>query len=50
MDSRLYTIALLIFLIITGLGQVGAGLPRWALIVSGACAIIAGVLLLIGVF
>lgn len=50
MDDRLYTIALLVFLIITGLGMVGAALPRWAVIVGGVAGILAGLLLLIGVF
>jgi len=48
--DRLYTIALLVFLILTGLMQVGAGLPRWAVIVSGVAGILAGLILLIGVF
>ncbi len=43
----LYTIALMLFLIIAGLGMCGAGLPRWAVIVGGVAGIIAGVLLLI---
>ena len=48
--DRLYTIALLIFLIITGLAQVGAILPRSVVIVSGVAGILAGLILLIGVF
>ena len=48
--DRLYTLALLVFLIITGLGQVGAGLSRWVIIVSGVAGILAGLILLIGVF
>jgi len=48
--DRLYTFALLIFLIITGLSQAGAILPRWVVIVSGVAGILAGLILLIGVF
>lgn len=48
--DRLYTFALLVFLIITGLSQVGAQLPRWVIIVSGVAGILAGLILLIGVF
>ena len=48
--DRLYTIALLIFLILTGLIQVGAGLPRWLVIVSGVAGILAGLLMLIQIF
>jgi hypothetical protein len=35
-----------LFLFISGLNLCGAALPRWVLIVGGACGIIAGVLLL----
>ena len=48
--DRLYTFALLVFLILTGLMQVGAGLPRWVVIVSGVAGILAGLILLIGIF
>ena len=45
----LYTLALCLFLIICGLGMVGAGLPRWAVIVGGVAGILAGLLLLIAI-
>lgn len=48
--DKLYTIALMVFLVITGLGMVGAGLPRWVVIVGGVAGILAGLLLLIQVF
>lgn len=37
-----------IWLIYMGLTQVGVAMPRWATIVAGVIAIIAGILLLIG--
>ena len=46
----LYTVALMLYLIISGLVMCGAGLPRWAVIVGGVAGIIAGVILLIGIF
>lgn len=48
--DRLYTIALMLFLIIAGLGMCGAGLPRWVVVIGGVAGIIAGVVLLIGIF
>jgi hypothetical protein len=48
--DRLYTLSLLTFLIIAGLGMVGAALPSWVRIVGGVAGIIAGLLLLIQVF
>jgi len=46
----LYTLTLMLFLIIAGLLQCGVGLPRWVVIVGGVSGIIAGVILLIGIF
>ncbi len=46
----LYTLALMVFLLIVGLNMVGAGLPRWAVIVGGVAGILAGLLLLIQIF
>jgi hypothetical protein len=46
--DKIYTIGLMLFLIITGLGQCGAGLPRWVVIVGGVGGILAGLILLIG--
>ena len=48
--DKLYTLCLMLFLIIAGLGMVGAGLPRWVVLVGGVAGIIAGVLLAIQVF
>lgn len=48
--DKLYTVSLMLFLVVAGLGMVGAGLPRWAVIVGGVAGIIAGVILLIQVF
>lgn len=45
--DKLYTIGLMLFLIIAGLGMCGAGLPRWVTIVGGVAGILAGVILLI---
>ena len=42
------TLLLALFLIISGLGMCGAGLPRWVTLLGGICGIIAGVLLLVG--
>ena len=47
--DRIYTIALLIFLIITGLAQTGVVFPRWVGVVSGVAGILAGLILLIGI-
>ena len=47
---ELYTFALMVFLIITGLTQVGAGLPRVVVIIGGVAGILAGLLLLVGMF
>ena len=46
----LYTLCLALFLLITGMGQVGVPLPRAIHLISGICGIIAGVILLIGLF
>lgn len=46
----IYTLGLMLFLIVAGLGMCGAGLPRWAVVVGGVGGIIAGVILLIGLF
>lgn len=48
--NRLYDICLMLFLIIAGLGLAGAGLPRWVVIAGGIAGVVAGVILLIGVF
>lgn len=45
--DRIYTISLMLFLIIAGLGMCGAGLPRWVVVVGGVAGILAGLILLI---
>lgn len=47
--DRIYTIALMLFLVIAGLGMCGAGLPRWLVVVGGVGGILAGLILLIGI-
>lgn len=48
--DRLYTIALMLFLIICGLGMCGAGLPRWVVVIGGVAGILAGLFLFIQLF
>lgn len=48
--NRLYDICLMLFLIIAGLGMCGAGLPRWIMVIGGVAGVVAGAILLIGIF
>lgn len=46
----LYTVCLALFLIITGLSQLGLTIPNWMMILCGVCGVAAGAILLIGLF
>lgn len=35
-----------IYLIVSGLGMCGVGLPRWVTVIAGICGIIAGIFIL----
>jgi hypothetical protein len=45
----LYNVCLALFLLITGLAQVGVPLNQVVRVIGGACGIIAGIILLIGI-
>lgn len=46
----LYTLCLALFLLINGLAQVGVPVGAVVRIIGGVCGIIAGVILLVGLF